>query len=70
MVVSSLRLNKTEVVCPICGEIYLRMVEVVISASSYLWGYAGRPAIICRNCQEDIYKFKQEDYFDGNRVSA
>ena len=70
MAVPSLKLNKTEVVCPICGELYQRMVEVVILASSHLWGYAGRPAIICESCREKITKFSYETtiFYDSPSV--
>ena len=70
MAVPSLKLNRAMVICPICGEVYQRVVEEDFLASPYVWGYIGRPAIICEDCRKDIYKFKQEGYFDGNRVST
>lgn len=66
--VPSLQLDKIEVVCPVCGEIYWRRVEVECAGSS-IWGQAGYPIIICEGCRKDIYKFK-EGYFSGIRIGT
>ena len=67
---SSQVIRKVEVVCSTCGEIYYRVVETEYLDSPHIWKRVGYPVIICEDCRKDIYKFKQEDYFDGNRVST
>lgn len=52
-------IRKVEVVCPDCGEIYWRVVELEYLDSPGIWKRSGYPVILCEDCKKDI-KEKQE----------
>ena len=46
-----LPVKNVECVCPRCGVIYEKLVEVEHLNSPYAWRRAGYPVIICKECK-------------------